>query len=198
MQITLPDSVPPQRVTELFTKLVHGRHISEADKGHYSFLREYFSELQKIFWLLGYDLKRHNMEFFYFETRESGANNASPAALRVAVLVYIAVDYVADTGGAVVNELLDGHRYFDITQKPYIGVPRYEEYLRAIDLDPNVRELSTALESMVRLGVAERHNTDLNKFRFLSPAYRFIDHAVAVAREQDAAEDPPKGDEAES
>ena len=81
---------------EIFDQLRRGRHLCAADGKLYRALRENLEAFQELFHHLGFRLKVHQRDFFYFR----GKDSLSPQASRMAVFVFILI-FTAPIAGSV-------------------------------------------------------------------------------------------------
>lgn len=151
---------------EVFDALRRGRHITLRDGELFQALQNHHEEYTELFGNLGFDLVHHSRDFYYFRDR----NNFTDRASRIAVFMFILVEWLADQGEPVEETIMT--RRFDVDDLPHLESERYVDYMREAgvrDRDDLVR----VIQSMARFGFARR--TGGGTLEFAPPIYRFLE-----------------------
>ena len=169
----MPDPSPfaLPMLEEIFNELRRGRHICAADDKVYRALRDNLDAFQDLFSHLGFKLQAHQRDFFYFR----GQDSLSPQASRMAVFVFILIEFLSDQGEPVVDTLMT--RTFSVVDLPHFKSARYRAYLKEAGISGE-DDLNGLLRQLERFGFIQR-NTD-NTFNFRAPAYRFFDVCIEI------------------
>ena len=169
----MPDPSPfaLPMLEEIFNELRRGRHICAADGKVYWALRDNLAAFQDLFGRLGFRLQAHQRDFFYFR----GQDSLSPQASRMAVFVFILIEFLSDQGEPVVDTLMT--RTFSVVDLPHFKSARYRAYLKEAGISGE-DDLNGLLRQLERFGFIQR-NTD-NTFNFRAPAYRFFDVCIEI------------------
>jgi hypothetical protein len=167
----------PPCIKEVFEALSRGRHISAYDPELYADLQLHFELYKHLFQALGFALESNARGFYYFE-REGSASDAIEQA---AVFLWIIVDWMADKGMSI-SEQITLHD-FVTAELPHFQTDRYRSYMDRLKVtdEASVRRL---LLAMNRFGFL-RSNNDYANFKFLPPIYRLLQAAEVVARVSD-------------
>lgn len=171
---------------ELFDQLRKGTHIDEeCNYKYFSALEEHFEEFRRLFGYLGFELERHERQFFYFRNNSS-SSQIGKRARRMSVFFFVFVDALGSQGKDVVETLFqpEGHR---IEQLPHFERAQHRECLANVDVrdDGDVRRLVRAMD---RYNFVE--SLDDETFRLRAPAWRFIELCREYAdRGDDASHD---------
>jgi len=179
--VTQPSPFALPRLKEVFEALRRGRHLCAEDGDLYWALRDNLDAYQDLLGHLGFRLAAHPRDFFYVE----GEGNLSEASARMALLVFILVEHLADQGAAVEESLLT--RTFQVAELPHLATERYRAYLKEAGVEGE-EGLEGVLRNLERFGFLRR--TGGAGFRFRTPAYRFLDLCHRVLQEAPEAEAP--------
>lgn len=158
---------------ELFRRLARGRHLCVDDGELFWALDNAFDEYQQLFLALGFVLKRHARDFFYFE-----GDGVSEIAQRMAVFLFILIEKIGDEGRPVTDALLGAE--WTISRLPHFSTERYRKYMERLDV-PDEARLRAVLQSLERYGFVQITGPD--SFRFRTPIYRFLDLCVALGEQ---------------
>ena len=171
---------------EIFDALRRGHHLCAADGKLYRALRENQDAYQNLFHHLGFRLQVHQRDFFYFR----GKDSLSPQASRMAVFVFILIEWISDQGEPVVDTLMT--RTFTIADLPHLKSARYRAYLKeaGVDGEDDLRRVVRRLEYF---GFALRQTEE--SFTFRTPAYRFFDVCIEILNMDKAGDDTPPTEE---
>ncbi len=163
-----------ERLDEIFDELRRGRHISAEDGPLYWIIRDNFDCLKLLFEKLGFKLEAHQRDFYYFH----GTGNLSDRSERMAVFMFILIEWLSDQGHQVEEALMTKH--FKISELPHFHLERYAEYMKEAGLTGQ-DSLGEVLKNLERYGFAERMGADV--FRFKAPVFRFVDLCHIVLQE---------------
>lgn len=169
----------PAQLAEVFRALVSGKHISAFDVELFADLQLHFATYRELFAALGYPLGHHVRGFYYFEP--SRDRRPGDTVERMAVFVWILVDWMADQGIPISEEIT--LRRFVVGELPHYETDRYKGYMDRLKLGTE-SELRNMLNALVRFGFA-RSDDDLASFFFLTPVFRLLEAAESVARVSD-------------
>lgn len=156
---------------KVFRLLSRGRHICLEDGEPYWALCENHSAFTALFAALGFRLIRHDRDFFYFDGDE-----LSDAGGRMAVFMFVLIEYLADQAMSVEAELMQ-HEW-SMTQLPHLQRDRYREIMAAVGV-ADEKTLRGVVQSLDRFGFAEQGG---DTFKFRRPAHRFFDLCIAMAQ----------------
>lgn len=160
---------------EIFETLRQGRHICLADGRLYTQLSENYDAFGALFGQLGFDLKKHRRDFYYFHS----ANSMSGQSEKMAVFMFILIEHIADKGLNIEDTLMN--QQFAYAELPHLKNARYKAMMSQLEvLDED--GLVGIVTAMDRTGFAERLNDSL--FAFRSPVYRFLDICQEFALQQ--------------
>ena len=165
-----PASLP--KLGEIYDLLRRGRHLTRKDSDVFHHLDEREDDYRKLFDQLGYDLVRHDKDFFYFQKDDYISNYGK----RFAAFVFVVIDYYADQGYFPEDVLTD--ETFRIDEKPFVNHDkrRYREVLEKVGIDfDEPSPYDRLLSDLERFGFAERDGRF--HFSFRKPIYRFLDLA---------------------
>ncbi len=182
MSETSPFALP--HLGEIFDVLRRGRHLCAADGKLYRALRENLDAYQDLFHHLGFRLQVHQRDFFYFRGKDSLSLQAS----RMAVFVFILIEWLSDQGEPVVDTLMT--RTFSVPDLPHLKSARYRAYLEEAGASSE-DDLRGIVRQLDRFGFIQRHTED--SFTFRTPAYRFFDVCIEILNQ---AETSPAEEEA--
>ena len=166
----LPDGV------ELFDALRGGKHIDQEEGKLYFGLAQHFETFQALFGYLGFELRRHERGFYYFEGSGASAS-LGKRARQFSVFFFVFVDALSEEGESAVESLfrVKGHR---ISELPHFERARHRECLKEVGLE-NEEDLEDLIKSMERYNLVVR--TGAGEFRFRDPAWRFLELCYAYA-----------------
>ena len=169
------NSLPHLR--EIFDHLTRGCHLSPEDEPMYSALSgTNFPAYMDYFSALGFELVRHEREFFYFAPDQP---EKVPETLpRIAVFSYILIDHAANQGLSI-EEFMLGQNFL-LSELPHFSRERYMALLRQVDVH-DAAGLKFILDHLKRLGWLKWTGPD--EFRFLRPFHRVFDKCVELANE---------------
>ncbi len=165
-----------QHLADIFTQLTRGSHLSPEDEPYFSALSANFPAYADYFKPLGFELIRHEREFFYFAP--SDAEKVPDTLPRIAVFAYVLVDYAANQGQPI-EEYILGHNFLASTL-PHFSLERYQALLRQVDV-MDATDLHRILDHLERLGWLKWLGPD--EFRFLRPFHRVFDKCLDLSRE---------------
>jgi hypothetical protein len=162
-------------LSDIFNQLTRGTHLSPEDEPFFSALAADFPAYAEYFKPLGFELIRHEREFFYFApTDPSRVVDTLP---RIAVFSYILVDYAANQGQAIEEYILG--RNFLLSALPHFSLDRYAGLLRQVDVFES-GDLKRILDHLDRIGWIKWLGPD--EFRFLRPFHRVLDKCLDLSR----------------
>lgn len=162
----------PEHLSKAFERMSRGRHVSSDDGDVYYDLQQRFETYQVIFESLGFPLIRNARGFFYFQ-KESPL---SETIEQIAVFVWILVDWLADSGRSISDEILTTE--FTTADLPHLKSDRYRLYAERARFGGEPL-LKGVLKNMRRLGFLRSQN-ELETFFFLSPIFRILEAGQAV------------------
>jgi hypothetical protein len=180
---------PIPHLREIFDHLTRGAHLSPEDEPMFSALAANYEACAEYFGALGFNLVRHEREFFYFAP--DAPEKVSETLPRIAVFAYILVDHAANQGQPVEEFILG--RNFLVTALPHFSLERYGSLLRQVDVQ-DAADLKRVLDHMERLGWLKWLGTD--EFRFLRPFHRVFDKCIELGGRIGPA--TPAGDQADA
>jgi hypothetical protein len=159
----------------IFEALRQGRHLSRADGLLYQSLEDDREVFTSLFDQLGFELKKHRRDFYYF----CSPNAMSERSERLAVFMFILIEWITDQGHNIEEALMSQQFSFD--ELPHLTTQRYCDYMAQLGiLDSD--GLRTIVTNMIRTGFAERVNDEV--FAFRCPVYRFLDICQDIASSQ--------------
>jgi hypothetical protein len=172
---------------DIFEALRQGRHLSLADGSLYQSLEDDREVFSNLFEQLGFELKKHRRDFYYF----CSPNTMSERSERIAVFMFILIEWITDQGHNIEEALMN--QQFISHELPHLTILRYRDILAQLGiLDSD--GLDTIVTNMIRMGFAERVNEKV--FAFRCPVYRFLDICQDIACSQ--TQDGPGEEESES
>lgn len=143
-----------------------------------------FPSYAEYFEALGYQLIRHEREFFYFAPDDPAK---VPETLpRIAVFSYILVDHAANQGMSI-EEFILGQNFL-VSGLPHFTLERYAALLRQVDV-LDAGDLHRILDHLERLGWLKWLGTD--EFRFLRPFHRVFDKCLELSKQAAPAANQP-------
>lgn len=167
---------------DIFDHLTRGCHLSSEDEPMYSALSGQYEAYTAYYAAMGFELVRHEREFFYFAPEH--ADKVPETLPRIAVFAYILVDHAANQGQPVEEFVLG--RNFLFSTLPHFGLERYAMLLREVDVQDEA-DLRRVIDHMERVGWARWLGDD--EVRFLRPFHRVFDRCSELAREAAATAD---------
>lgn len=171
-------------LAEIFAELGRGRHLCSEDGNLYQELQEHEADFEELFAQLGYRLVADERGFYYFHATES--QNVSPQTRRSAIFFLVLVEALwAEAGGADLLEDLVMERSWSIGELPHLQRQRYIEIMAQLEREPDEETLREEVKRLARFGFAAWSDED--RFRFRTPALRFLDIACEVAAGLEAA-----------
>lgn len=170
-------------LSSIFDRLKRGYHLGPEDEPEFSALASpRFDEYQACFAALGFDLIRHEREFFYFEPENP---EAVPDTLpRIAVFSYIMIDHASNQGRSI-EEFIFGQNFL-VTALPHFSFDRYTALLRQVELH-DLGDLRGVLNRMEQIGWVKIKGMGVDEFRFLRPFHRVFSKCLELS----AAENTP-------
>lgn len=171
------------RLKEVFEILRRGRHICPEDGDLYWAVHDNLDSFQDLFSHLGFHLKAHHRDFFYFH----GQGSLSDTGARMAVFMFILLEVMGDQGKSVEEELMTAT--FSLSDMPHLSGNRYRSYMKEAGIDGE-EGLELVIRNMERFGFLQRLRE--GSFRFRIPVYRFLDlchEVLAEARPVDVEEE---------
>ncbi len=175
-------TAPLTLVKELFQALSKGKHLCTDDGDLYFALHRRYAEYETLFRQLGFALRRHPRNFFYFDGDDVGE-----VAQRIAVFFYILVEHIGDRGLAVEEAIMT--KEWKVSDLPHFSTERYRDYMQQVGV--------TSPDDLHRLVISRLESFGFSSwvppehFRFRAAAYRLLDLCIAAAGA--ANETPPTG-----
>ena len=175
--MTAADPFDIPKLSEIFEALRRGRHICAEDGDIYWALRDNFEHVQALFTSLGFRLEAHPRDFYYFH----GSGSLSDRSERMAVFMFILVEWLSDRGEQVEEAIIT--RKFNVDELPHMRIERYRQYMNEAGISGE-GGISDVIRNFERFGFARREVGSL--FSFRSPVFRFVDLCHAVLELDDA------------
>lgn len=150
---------------EVFDRLRRGRHICAEDGALYHSLRDHIIAFSDLFKQLGFRLENHPKEFYYFH----GEGDLSETTSRMAVFVFILMEFLANQGEAVEQGIIT--KTFVLSELPHLKSDRYRTYMKEAGIEEE-EDLLNIINNLERYGFAQKKQ---GTFRFRAPIYRFFD-----------------------
>jgi hypothetical protein len=169
---------------DIFDHLTRGCHMSSEHEPMFSALSANFPAYAEYFAALGFELVRHEREFFYFTPDQP--EKVPDTLPRIAVFAYILIDHAANQGQSMEEFMLG--RNFLASALPHFSLERYSALLRQVDVQ-DAADLKRILDHLERLGWLKWIGPD--EFRFLRPFHRVFDKCIELSREVAAATPAP-------
>jgi len=169
-------------MAEVFEALRRGKHISLKDGEIYQALKKREGVYEQLFSKLGFKLVHHARDFFYF----LDTSNFTDLCARIAVFMFILVEYLADQGDTVEDTVMT--RRFAYKDLPHLHGERYQTYMREAGVT-TPEELAAIVRTMERFGFTRR--MDAETFCFDVPIYRFLDLCMDMAAKAGKTEASP-------
>ncbi|MCK9382941.1 MAG: hypothetical protein M0P95_18000 [Sulfuritalea sp.] len=165
----------PCKLDDIFREFSRGRHLSAQDGDIYIALEQRPDDYILLFGRLGFELVHDARGFYYF----AGSNRGIAGGIqRLALFVYILIDWLADSGESI-TEALAG-KAFAVDALPHLASDRYRGYLAHVDVE-NADGLADIIRTMDNFGFAKQMGD--GSFRFLPPVHRIVDACIASNRE---------------
>ena len=167
----------PPYLREIFEKLKNGYHISPEDDAIYAALNgDRYDDYADYFVGLGFTLRKHGHDFYYFEP-EADDNN-SPRLAKIAVFSFILVDHIANKGLPVEPTLFA--ESFTLRSLPHFTLDSYRARLEQVGIldHGHLREVVNHLKNV---GWAKWIAED--EFRFLRPFHRLLEKCLDLAQQ---------------
>lgn len=182
----------PPYLREVFEKLKNGYHISPEDDVIYAALNADHDELYADYFSgLGFTLRKHEHDFYYFEP-EADDNN-SPRLAKIAVFSFILIDHIANKGLPVEPTLFS--ESFTLRALPHFTLDSYRARLEQVGILDH-GDLREVVNHLKNVGWAKWIVED--EFRFLRPFHRLLEKCLELAQQsgKSASEEPPiQGDD---
>lgn len=155
---------------EIFDQLRRGIHIDESEPKLHWALSEHFTEFHELFDYLGFQLREHDRNFFYFRS-DSASGGPGKRARRISVFFFVFVDELSSRGEDAVEVLFrpQGHR---VGELPHLERAQHRECLAAVGVDTE-GDLKDLIRSMARYNFVDRLGD--GQFRIRKPAWRFVE-----------------------
>lgn len=165
------------KLEEIFRELSRGKHISAADSELFSALEKHPADYRSVFKKLGFDLVCDARGFYYFFGARSTANNVK----RLALFIYIFIDWLADSGEGITAALAG--KSFSLDQLPHLASERYRAYLLHVGIATQA-DINETIRTMENFGFLTQGD---GNFRLLPPAHRIVDACVVAGLEIEKA-----------
>lgn len=160
-----------EKLEEIFRELSRGRHLSAADGDLFAALEKHPSDYQALFKKLGFELVCDARGFYYFFGARATANNVN----RLALFLYIQIDWLADNGEGITAALAG--KSFNLNELPHLSSERYRGYLSHVGI-ATAADLAETIRTMENFGFLAQAGD--GTFRLLPPAHRIIDACLAA------------------
>lgn len=164
---------------EIFEALRQGRHICQGDGKIYRQLSDHYNDFISLFRQLGFELKKHRRDFYYFHS----PNSMSGQSEKMAVFMFILIESLADQGLAIEDTLMN--QQFAYGNLPHLATARYREIMNQLEIT-NEDALIGIVNSMSRLGFVVGINDA--SFAFQTPVYRFLDICQDIVQNRKSQE----------
>ena len=161
----MTDACELPHLEEIFDELRRGYHICFDDGAPYRALSNHFESYRRLFSALGFELVRHERDFFYF--RSSG--NLGKTASQMAVFFFILVEVFGDRGENLRDAIFKADHRID--KLPHFQRESHRACLSEVGIDTD-DALGSVIKKLERYGFAERRG---DTFRFRKPAWRFVE-----------------------
>ena len=163
-----------EKLEDIFRELSRGRHISAVDGELFAALEKHPNDYCEVFKKLGFDLVCDARGFYFF----FGASSTSTNVKRLALFLYILIDWLADSGEGITAALAG--KSFNIDQLPHLASERYRGYLAHVGIATPV-DIGNTIRTMENFGFLAQGSD--GTFRLLPPAHRLVDACVAAGLE---------------
>lgn len=176
----------PPHLSSIFDHLKRGCHIGPEDEPEFSALASpRFEEYQAYFAALGFNMVRHEREFFYFEPENP---EAVPDTLpRIAVFSYIMIDHASNQGRSI-EEYIFGQNFL-VTALPHFSFDRYMALLRQVEVH-DLGDLKGVLNRMEQIGWVKVKGMGVDEFRFLRPFHRVFSKCLELSAAANESNNP--------
>jgi len=171
-------------LAEIFEALRRGRHIDIDDGALYVDLKAKVDAYTAMFTQLGFELKHHARDFFYFLDHD----NFTDLSTRMAVFMFVLIEHLADRGDPIAETLMT--RRFRYEELPHLVGDRPRRLMAEAGAT-TPEDLELIVSRMERFGFTRREDDE--SFVFRAPAYRFLDLCLDMA----TAPEPAAADEGE-
>ncbi len=168
-------------LSELFDRLRSGRHLCADDGPLYLALRSDYAAHRGLFGALGFDLVEHDRGFYYFQSEAELGKEATELAVFFFVLIEAWGDAAKDIGDTAFDP--SGHLVDDL---PHLTRESWRRCMAEAGVT-NESELTDVVRKLERYGFAER--IDESRFRFRTPAWRFLDLCADAWRDAQPEDD---------
>lgn len=172
----------PEKLDLAFQSLSQGRHITIEDGEVWQLLNKSFSEYQEVFRALDFELVNDSHGFFYFH---GSSRRLSDGTEKLALFIYVLVDWLADNGDNVVDSLFG--KEYEVDVLPHLTNDRYKGYMTQVSVSDQ-KELSSVIKKMDNLGFAKITDQEPMRFRLLSPIWRMLE--TCLNNNLDASQQP--------
>ena len=159
----------PEKLDSIFQLLSRGKHISIEEGEAWQLLNKSTSEYQEVFRALGFELVSDSRGYFYFHGSNRGLSDGTE---KLALFVYVLVDWLADNGDNIIESLLT--KEFEASALPHLTNDRYKGYMSQVSISDQ-KELNSVIKNMSNLGFEKIIEVEPTKFRFLSPVWRMLE-----------------------
>ncbi len=159
----------PEKLDSIFQLLSRGRHITIVDGEVWQLLNNSISEYQEVFRALGFELVSDSRGYFYFH---GSARGLSDGTEKVALFIYVLVDWLADNGDNIIESLFT--KEFEANTLPHLTNGRYKGYMSQVSVSDQ-KDLNQIINTMSKLGFAKIEELEPLKFRFQSPVWRMLE-----------------------
>ena len=164
----------------IFQALRRGRHLDIDDGELYVAVKARPELFTALFAQLGFELKHHPRDFYYFLDRD----NFTELSARMAVFVFVLVEHLADRGDPIEDTLMT--RGFRLDELPHLVGERARQLMSEAEVTTQA-ELEQTIRAMERSGFVRRPDADT--FAFRTPAYRFLDLCLEMAADPEPTAD---------
>jgi hypothetical protein len=161
-------------LADIFQALRRGRHIDIDDGALYTALKARTELFTALFAQLGFELKHHGRDFYYFLDRD----NFTELSERMAVFVFVLIEHLADRGEPIEDTLMT--RVFRLGELPHLVGDRPRQLMAEAGVTTPA-DIEQTVRVMERLGFVRRVDSDGLTFR--TAAYRFLDLCLEMAAE---------------
>ncbi len=161
----------------VFEQLRRGRHICVFDAELYRALSQNEDKFVALFTALGFELVFHRRDFYYFRSRQK----LSESATRMALFVFILVEWLSNRGQDVEESLLNDT--FLVDDLPHFTNERHKRIMNEAGVETN-EDLDRVVAQLERFGYASRPPAGTT-FQFRPPVCRFLDICLDVLAEQE-------------
>ena len=172
----------PEKLDLAFQSLSQGRHITIEDGEVWQLLNKSISEYQEVFRALGFELVSDLRGFFYFHGSNRGLSDGTE---KLALFIYVLVDWLADNGDNVIESLFG--KEYDVGALPHLTNDRYKGYMAQVSVNDQ-KELNGIIKKMNNLGFAKITDPEPMRFRLLSPIWRMLE--TCLNNNLDASQQP--------